>query len=149
VSVPAEIRFWRHVSKKGPDECWIWIGALQLNDYGQFKAEKKVLAHRFSWEMENGPIPIGLVVCHKCDNRTCVNPRHLFLGTQTDNLQDSISKNRWTNSLLTKEEVIEIFKSSKTQKELAEIYGVSASTINNIKQQYRWSWLTGKRERVI
>jgi len=145
--IPPEIRFWKLVAKKEPNECWYWLGALQLNDYGQFNAGKKVLAHRFSWEITYGPIPEGLFVCHKCDNRMCVNPNHLFLGTCKDNFQDSISKNRWTNSLLNRKEVEEIFKSSKTQEELATIYGVSPSTINNIKQQYRWTWLTSSLER--
>ncbi len=89
---PAE-RFWKFVKKTS--SCWIWTGGVKGHGYGSFfKDGKQLAAHRFSWEIANGPIPSGMCVCHKCDNPICCNPDHLFIGTQSDNLLDAASKNR-------------------------------------------------------
>lgn len=77
--------------------CWEWMGTKNLNRYGNFSSRYfSSLAHRASWEIFIGPIPDGLVICHKCDNPSCVNPEHLFLGTQHDNMQDMAQKGRST-----------------------------------------------------
>lgn len=140
-------RFWLKV-KKLPNGCWEWQGSLSNKGYGQFKVLKKlVLAHRFAYESAHGPIPKGKVVCHKCDNRKCCNPEHLFLGTYKDNTQDMIAKGRNiappigkgeanSNAKLTDSQVAEIrnkyvpFK--VTARMLAEEYGVTREQIDRI-----------------
>lgn len=91
-----EYRFWFRVDKT--PGCWVWTGGRGAGkfDYGYFwTSEKKLVkAHRFSFEMEHGSIPDGMVICHRCDNPPCVRPDHLFLGTQKDNIHDMDAKGR-------------------------------------------------------
>lgn len=90
---PAE-RFWSKVDRSG--ECWEWTAGLNQAGYGQFSMwpDRPERAHRFSWVLHNGPIPDDLCVLHACDNRKCVNPAHLFLGTRGDNIRDCFAKGR-------------------------------------------------------
>lgn len=91
--------FARRINENGSlildTPCWEWIGNKSQNGYGQFSSRYfSTLAHRASWEIFVGPIPDGLYICHRCDNKSCVNPEHLFLGTQHDNMLDMVQKGR-------------------------------------------------------
>jgi len=154
-------RFWDNVNKGNDNACWDWGGYLHIAGYGQFKCNRKtLLAHRFVWTIVFGEIPEGLCVCHKCDNKGCVNPNHLFLGTQKDNIQDMISKGRrgkcgtkkgsnvgerHHNAKLTNEQVLEIvrLKGEHTERNLGYMFGVHSSTISMIHTGRNWSSLTG------
>jgi hypothetical protein len=98
-----EMRFWKSVDKSaGPDGCWLWTGGVQRGGYGGFRVSPKMTkrAHRFAWELSHGPIPavnedgVEVVACHRCDVRLCVNPTHMFLGTDADNMADCRAKGR-------------------------------------------------------
>lgn len=96
--VPYERRFFmQFVRSDNPSDCWTWVGAINSNGYGQLNGPlgNRIYAHRASYEMFIGPIPKGLFVLHHCDNRKCINPSHLFIGTLKDNTQDAISKGRF------------------------------------------------------
>lgn len=89
-----EERFWSWVCKRSMNECWYWDGHRYPNGYGQFHIERKpVYAHRFSWEVvHKRSIPVGMCILHTCNNKRCVNPYHLKLGTQAENISDYISE---------------------------------------------------------
>lgn len=88
-----EDRFWSKVNKT--DTCWLWTATKTHGGYGLVKANgRQGVVHRMAWELTNGPIPSGLLVCHRCDVRNCVRPDHLFLGTAKENTQDMLAKGR-------------------------------------------------------
>lgn len=94
---PTLDRFWEKVSRANdPQGCWLWTGARSHNGYGFFKliGDRQVKAHRWAYEQFVGPVPHGLWVLHHCDIRHCVNPEHLFLGTQKINIADMMAKGR-------------------------------------------------------
>ena len=142
-------RFNQFVDKISSDSgCWLWTGSTHKQGYGKISFRGKTQpSHRISYELFNGSIPKNMMVCHKCDNTKCVNPRHLFLGTAMDNMQDKVSKGRHKGakqgslhhkSKLTEFAVKEIINSNMNQYQLAEIHGVSQSTISSIKAGKKW-----------
>ena len=91
-----EVDFWKKVDQsRGPEACWEWTGCLFKGaGYGQFRLLGEVVAHRIAWRLAFGDIPTWMVICHKCDNRKCCNPKHLFMGRHSDNSADMVSKGR-------------------------------------------------------
>ena len=153
-------RFWIKVDRHGPDDCWEWQGADRGSGYGSMKAGKRAeLAHRISWTIAKGAIPEGIYICHHCDNRACVNPSHLFAGTQSDNMLDAYRKGRiklpycpevqfqkgegHPNSKLTNDNVRSIRRAYASggviYRDLAKQYGVDHTLIYQIVNRIRWT----------
>lgn len=96
--------------------------------------------HRTIYENAHGPIPKGMVVRHKCDNTSCINPDHLEIGTSKDNARDRDARGRG-KSPLTKEQVMAIKKDSRKQRVIAADYNIAQSSVSNIKTGFRWGWV--------
>jgi len=147
-----EERFWRNVNKS--DGCWEWTGKSKIDGYGIIglggRKTGKILAHRLSWIIHHGPIPDGdgyhgTVIMHTCDNRGCVNPGHLFRGTQADNIRDMDSKGRRVNrqlkgskhnmAKLTEDNVRYIRSSPKTNVDLATEFNMTRQAIRYARVQ--------------
>ena len=129
-------RFWAKVNKNGPNGCWVWTG-WTMEGYGRLtdsEEGKEVGAHRFSYKIHKGD-PTGLNVCHTCDNTVCVNPDHLFLGTQRDNVKDMVNKQRQRDASITDQQCKELIKEFKelgpgiSKKPLAAKYNTSLQNV--------------------
>lgn len=136
--------FWEKVKIGHALECWPWLASTKGKGYGQFWIDgKPQRAHRVSWRLTKGPIPKGKQVLHRCDNRLCVNPGHLFLGTNAVNAADMARKNRHGSSKLTDSQVAEIVASNALPRFLARQYGISINHVYRIKRGISRSALTG------
>jgi len=143
-------QFWSKVKIVDLFECWEWQAAKIWNGYGRIVVNQKwLLAHRVAYELSFGNITEGLCVLHKCDNRSCCNPAHLFLGTQADNIHDMCLKNRQSsaigshnyNAKLSEDDVIkiiELLKNNMNQREIADKFLVTQTTITYIKKYKTW-----------
>lgn len=146
-------RFMDKVREEPNTGCWLWRGSLLPGGYGCFvDNRKKKIAHRLSWALFRGEIPDGYRVCHKCDIRNCVNPDHLFLGTQADNIRDMVQKNRHqfgekhSAAKLNSSQVVqirELLATGATQRKIAELFGVCNSTISQIHSGKVWKSVEG------
>lgn len=143
-------RFWEKVDRT--PECWTWKPGPQRRGYGAFAIEgRKFYAHRVSWELENEPIPRGLWVLHRCDNKVCVRPSHLFLGTRSDNMRDCASKGRLnfqkkprigslnSRTNLTEADIVVIRSSNDTGVAMARRFSITPTQITRIRKRKSWS----------
>lgn len=126
--------------------CWLWTAAENGVGYGaMWDGAKTRGAHRLMYEVTTGPIPDGFDVCHRCDNRICVNPDHLFAGTRLENVTDMDRKGRRkTTPILTAEQVLDIRARAargERTKDLARMFGVSQPTISAVKHRINWAHL--------
>lgn len=153
-----EARFWQKVVKT--DGCWEWTPKPLSHGYGGIGAGGRhgetLLAHRVSWEIHYGPIPDGLIVLHRCDNKICVRPDHLATGTHADNARDKVEKGRHRNGTswrkgadvptakLTEDQVRDIKRRIHSERgiDLAAEYGVSKVCISMIKTGRTWASVT-------
>lgn len=146
----------RLLSKIAVDEitgCWNWVPPLHHSGYATLHADGRTRrAHRVSYEVHCGPIPDGMCVCHRCDNPKCINPEHLFLGTTAENVADRESKGRHNSpkgeehgcAKLTDQEVIAIRRESgASHREIAAKYGVSRTTVTEVRSGVRWKHVRG------
>jgi hypothetical protein len=150
------MKFWEKVNKQGPivrkelGPCWQWTASTD-GRYGQFGVQhprKNWKAHILAWVLTNGPVPEGIKVCHKCENLLCVRPSHLFLGTQKQNIHDSMQKGRFIQgetcgqAKLTEAQVLAIRADYVPyvvlQRQLAAKYGVSRRAVGHILKGATW-----------
>ena len=151
---PLAERFAAKISPEPNTGCWLWTGAVKkTTGYGFIQvgrmSDGQKLAHRYSWEAHRGPIPPGMFVCHHCDNKVCVNPAHLFLGTPADNMHDKERKGRGIRGTqvhtcrLTEAQALEIraLGGTMTQREIGERYGIKQPLVSQVLLGKSWAWL--------
>lgn len=147
-------RFWDKVGIQGAENCWVWLASTDRFGRGRFKWNGTTgYAPRFSWELHKAPIPGGLYVLHKCDNPSCVNPDHLFLGTKGDNNRDRQAKGRGADVRGSKnpiakhdekiaQEVINLLNHGYSLNHI-KLLGYSWNLAQNIKYMKAWTHLPG------
>lgn len=171
LNATAAARFWAKVEKS--DGCWLWTARVDRHGYGRFRPggadTNEIQAQRVAWVLANGTIPDGICVLHRCDNRQCVRPDHLFLGTAADNKRDEVAKQRHVRgdrhpnhgrafaqpepeqrargvqnaaARLSGDEVREIrrlYAAGATQVALAERFGTPQTNISRIVRRLAWA----------
>lgn len=155
--IPTKLRFWQKVKILSNNDCWEWQGSKYYNGYGQFyKRPMKIVAHRMAYELTFGKSK--LLVCHKCDNRGCVNPNHLFLGTYSENFADMDSKGRRNpadtkgikngRALVTEDQILsmrELYaKGNISIIKLGKKFGVSETQTGRIIRRESWKHVTNR-----
>lgn len=148
-------RFWSKVDIQGPNDCWNWTGC-KARGYGQFRLNGSARkAHRVAWQIANGYLAPEMVVCHHCDNPSCVNPAHLFVGTHADNVADKMTKGRYQHGVslgenhglhvLSENDVLEIRRMYRnggyTYSDLGQRFHVSRMQIGRVVNGQSWSHL--------
>lgn len=141
-------RFWSKIDKKASKSCWTWLASKNNDGYGRFGIGKKVYqSHRLSYYLHYGDFDQTMLVLHKCDMPACVNPNHLFLGTNKENTADRVKKgrscagSRHARAKIKEDDVAAIknlLASGLTLRHVASIYNVAASTVSNIKTGKSW-----------
>lgn len=139
---------WKMAEEKAHNSCMPWNKAINNCGYGiSWKNGKTISAHRKIYEEQNGAIPVGMVVRHTCDNKSCVNPKHLVLGTHKQNSDDMVQRNRQAKgesvgtSILTADIIYMIRSLSGSSTELARFFGCSKTTIKDIRKGKIWKHL--------
>jgi hypothetical protein len=147
-----EADYWNKVDIGQPDECWPWVGGTFLNGYGQFNYDLKTqLTHRLALKFAGVHLPDDRLACHRCDNPSCCNPFHLFVGTHADNNADMRAKGRGSKpptskrkgilhplAKLNEDQVLAIRAFSGTHRQAGEAFGVSEFTAKSIRQRQSW-----------
>lgn len=133
--------------------CWNWTASVGNSGYGKIKVgEHYASAHRVAHELYVGPVPEGMNVLHRCDNRLCVNPDHLFIGTRVENMADMVAKCRSTQgekhprARLTEDQVRQIIFDARSHAEIARCFGVGRTQVSRIKSGQRWGHLFNKNQ---
>jgi hypothetical protein len=158
-TISLEDKFWSFVIKKGKDDCWVWLGTLYTQGYGRFyhHSLKETKAHRVSYLLHFGEIPKNSLICHKCNNHKCVNPNHLYAGTNDDNMKDlSVSgilkgENN-PASKLTENLILQIrkeyLKSGITTRFLSKKHNVSQGLISKVIRGDCWKHVGGPTQQA-
>jgi HNH endonuclease len=142
-------RYWPKVEVREPDECWPWLGNKH-DGYGVLGARGEwYTSNRVTWLLINGPIPDGLWVLHTCDNRACVNPAHLYLGTNKENVADRERRHRRIaargeahgHCKLTSAQVLEIREALDSERAIGLRFGISKGHVHKIKKKLAWRHL--------